>query len=363
MTLPTFLGKHFFTDFFIYSLHHTFSNQMTQHIIPEPGTLFDFNSERLLFAEEGAVYHLNGEPQGGYILKMKHFDTDQSVWIPEDWVMFPFPAEINEKIYYYLFVECLLERNFEAAYYYATHVSTWLTRKIFQLWFEPEIDLAFEEYPDLSQMYAQIRATITFASLLFDVYSDDANGQIYPLKLEFVSRFKRRTKPIALARPPPPYGFVDNHISFDLYEMEDPLEIALGHPVGPLEMATINIIQEFIDEADTDSDFASLMTEPATFQNVHYLEFRKGPTNGDYCLVNGESIAAGIVQVTERIHPCVFIQLYDCNQDPWVNVENYRMVQASKSWAKFQEFLRFCLDPKLKLFFNVAPTNTFVALQ
>jgi hypothetical protein len=157
---------------------------------------------------------------------------------------------------------------------------------------------------------------------------------------------------------------VDNHISFDLYEMEDPLEIALGHPVGPIESATIGIVQEFIDETDTDTeDFVSLMTEPAMFQNIHYLEFRKGPTNGDYCLVNGESIAAGIIQVTERIHPCVFIQLYDCQQDPWVNVENYRMIQSSKAWKKFQEFLRFCLDPKLKLFFNVAPTNTFVALQ
>ena len=334
ITLAIFFGQHFFTDFFIYTFH--------THIFTE------MEKDLLLFAEEGAVYHLNGEPEGGYILKMKPLDTSQSIWVPQDWVEFPVPTVINEKIYYYLFIEMLRERNFEAAYYYATHVSMWLTKRIYRDWFEQEIDLAFETYPDISMIYAQIRANITFASLLFDVNTDDNSGQVYPLKLEFVSRFKKRTSPLALCKPPYPFQFVDNHIAFDLYEMDDPLEIA----------------HSFQIDTDSESEFAtSLMTEPAVFQNIHYLEFRKGPTNGDYCLVDGTSIAPGIIQVTERIHPCIFLELYDCKQDPWVNVENYRLIQNHKGWQKFQKFLQFCIDPKLKLFFNVAPTNTFVALQ
>lgn len=321
----------------------------------------------LLFAEEGAVYHLHGEPQGGYILKMKHFDTDQSVHVPDDWYHFEnLPSEINEKIYYYCFVDALKERNFEAAYFYATHVSIYLTRHIYRLWFEdPSLDADFDNYPDMQMIYAQIRSTLTMASLIFDVYSEhDDVRNIYPLKLEFTSRFKRRTRPYALSKIAEPFHFVDNQLSFNLVEIEDPIDyIASRYPVGPIETAVIELIDDLHSDS-TEPDFlAHTMVNPPLFDNIHYLEFRKGPTNGDYCLVDGDSIAAGIVQVKQLITPCIFLHLYDCDEESWISVDNYRNIQYSPIWKKFQELLQFCIGPKLGLFFNVSPTNTFVALQ
>ena len=323
------------------------------------------NEEKLLFAEEGAVYHLNGEPEGGYILKMKPFNIDQAVYIPDDFVYFgKLPREINEQIYYYCFLDSLQDRNFEAAYYYATHISSYLARKIYRLWFEnPALDLDFDSALDLKVIYAEIRANITFASLIFDIYSEKEEGyNVFPMKLEFTSRFKRRTRPFALSRIPDPCSFIDNHISFDIAEIQEPVEYA-----GPANSTHNTFVQlvtqlEPMDMSD-DEEFATEMFDPPIFQNVHYLEFRKGPSHGDYCLVDGKSIAAGIIQVNQRIHPCVFIELFDCTDDTWVNVDNYHMMQKSAMWKQLQQILQFCLDPKLGLFFRVAPTNTFVALQ
>ena len=323
--------------------------------------------EKLLFAEEGAVYHFNGEPEGGYILKMKQFNTSQAIDIPTDFVYFEnLPREINEQIYYYCFLDALKDRNFEAAYYFATHVSVYLARKVYQTWFEnPALDLDFDMPFDIRIVYAEIRAYITFASLIFDIYSEtEEMHNVFPMKIEFNSRFKKRSRPYALSRIPEPCSFIDNHISFNLVEIQEPLEYAAVYPIGPVANPTIQLVTQLepMDLSD-DEEFATTMSEPPIFQNVHYLEFRKGNTNGDYCLVDGKSIAAGIIEVNEIIHPCVFIELFDCKDDPWVSVDNYRSIQYSPVWKKFQEFLRFTLDPKLGLFFRVAPTNTFVSLQ
>lgn len=323
-------------------------------------------TEKLLFAEEGAVYHLHGEAAGGYIMKMKPFNTEQGIDIPEDFVYFDkLPREINEQIYYYCFVNSLKDRNFEAAYYYATHVSVYLARKIYQLWFEnPALDLNFDMPFDIRVVYAEIRGYITFASLLFDIYSETEQvHNIFPMKLEFNSRFKKRSRPYALSRIPEPCSFIDNQISFNLIELQEPIEYAT---IGSTQAQnpTIHLVTQIepMDLSD-DEEFATVMSEAPIFQNINYLEFRKGNANGDYCLVDGTSIAAGIIQVNQIIHPCVFIELFDCTDDPWVSVDNYRSIQYSPVWKKFQEFLRFTLDPKLGLFFRVAPTNTFVALQ
>ena len=321
--------------------------------------------EKLLFAEEGAVYHFHGEPEGGHIIKLKPFNTEQGIQVPNDFVYFEkFPREINEQIYYYCFLESLKDRNFEAAFYYATHVSSWLARKIYRIWFEnPTLDLDFESPFDIKIVYAEIRANITFASLIFDIYSEREEGyNVFPLKLEFTSRFKKRTRPYALARIPEPCNFVDNHISFNLIEMEDPVEYIapLNSPPTGIQLVTSS---EPMDLSDSEEEFAAFMTEAPIFQNIHYLEFRKGPANGDYCLVDGTSIGPAIIEVNQIIHPCVFIELFDCSDDTWVNVDNYQRIQLSPMWKKFQEFLRFCLDSKLGLFFKVSTTNTFVALQ
>jgi hypothetical protein len=321
--------------------------------------------EKLLFAEEQAVYHLNGEPEGGYILKMKPFNIDQAIYIPEDFVYFgKLPREINETIYYYCFLEALKDRNFEAAYFYATHVSSYLARKIYRLWFEnPKLDLNFDSPFDLRIVYAEIRANITFASLIFDIYSEKEEGyNVFPMKLEFTSRFKKRTRPYALSRIPDPCSFIDNHISFDIAEIQEPMEYATANSDHATQLVQLVTQLEPMDMSD-DEDFSVEIMEQPVFQNIHFLEFRKGPSHGDYCLVDGTSIAAGIIEVNQRIHPCVFIELFDCSDDTWVNVDNYPQMQNSEMWKKFEKFLQFTLDPKLGLFFRVAPTNTFIALQ
>lgn len=323
---------------------------------------------KLLFAEEGAVYHLEGTPEQAKITKMKPFNTDQSIFIPKDFVYLDrLPREINEQIYYYCFLNSLKERNFEAAYYYATHVSVWLAKKIYRIWFEnPLLDLDFDSPFEIHSMYAEIRAYITFASLIFDVYSEKEEGyNIFPIKLEFTSKFKKRTRPLPLARIPEPCSFVDNHISFNLVEMQEPLEYASVQVSNQISPQLIQLVTslEPMDMSSDDEEFATVMTEPPIFQNIHYLEFKKGPTNGDYCLVDGKSIAPGIIEIEQIIHPCIFIELFDCQDDTWVNVDNYRNIQYSVVWKKFEKFLQYTLDPKLGLFFRVAPTNTFVALQ
>jgi hypothetical protein len=325
-------------------------------------------TEKLLFAEEGAVYHLHGEEKGGYIVKMKPFNTEQAIHVPDDFYYFEkLPQEINERIYYYCFIDAIKDRNFEAAYFFATHVSSYLARKIYLEWFEnPALDIDFDLPFDIRIVYAEIRAYITFASLIFDVYSEKETGyNVYPLKLEFNSRFKKRTRPYALSRIPDPCSFIDNQISFNLIEIEEPLEYAAPNGNLPNSSTTIQLVTqtEPMDLSEDEQDFMFNMEEAPIFQNVHYLEFRKGSSYGDYCLVDGTSFAAGIIEVKQIIHPCVFIELFDCSDDTWVNVDNYPKIQYSMVWKKFQDFLRFTLDPNLGLFFRVAPTNTFVALQ
>jgi hypothetical protein len=318
--------------------------------------------QKLLFAEEGAVYNLVGSNDRAFITKLKPFDTTQEINIPEDYIFFDLPIEINEKIYYYCFLNALKDRNYEAAYFYATHVSTFLTSQIYRHWFEnPNLDLDFDSPADFQIMCAEIRCYITFASLIFDVYSERTElHEVYPIKLEFVSRFKRLTNPISLARIPDPCSFVDNHISFNVVEIQDPMLFATNPGTA---LQTIQIVNMLEDENVSDEEPVFQTIEAPVFQNQNYLEFRKGPLNADFCLVDGQSIGAGIIQVKRLIHPCIFLEIYDCRDDPWVNLENYTTIQNSKIWNKFQEFLQFTIDSNLALFFQVAPTNTFVTLE
>lgn len=314
--------------------------------------------QKILFAEEGQVYNLVGTADQAMITKLPVFNSDQSVEIPKDWVYFPqLPVEINELIYYYCFLYALKDRNYEAAYYYSTHVSLFLTRKIWRLWFEdPKIDLDFEDPADIKVVYAQLRCYITFASLIFDVHTEKSGDHmVYPIKLEFNSRFRRRTRPLQLARIPDPCAFVDNHISFNLIELEEP--VSFGERSDE--------ISELIDIVSEDSEGQIHLEhfESPMLQNLNFLEFRKGPLNGDYCLLDGTPIAPAIFKVKRIVHPCVFIEIFDCTDDPWVNLENYQSIQKSAIWKKFETFLQFTIDPNLGLFFRVAPTNTFVTFE
>lgn len=317
---------------------------------------------KLLFAEEQAVYKLVGNSEQATITKLPVFNTSQSITIPEDWVYFPqFPREINELIYYKLFLYSLKDRNYEAAYYYATHVSTFLTRKIYRVWFEnPGLDENFDPEIDLPIMYAEIRCYITFASLVFDVYSERyESNEIYPMKLEFNSRFRRRTNPVALCRIPGPCAFVDNHLAYNIKEIDEPMLYAA--PPGPI-VETIDIVNLVDIDSEDDTPIVETFQSPI-FQNINYLEFRKGPHHADYCVVDGSSYAPGILKVKRLIHPCIFIELFDCSDDTWVNLENYTAIQRSAVWKKFETFLRFTIESNLALFFQVAPTNTFVTLE
>jgi len=44
-------------------------------------------------------------------------------------------------------------------------------------------------------------------------------------------------------------------------------------------------------------------------------------------------------------------------------MENYHSMQKSPVWKKFEKFLQFTIDSNLGLFFQVAPTNTFVTFE
>lgn len=346
ITFLIFPCVHCFTDFFIYSPTHTFF----------------LMKQKLLFAEEGAVYNLVGTADRGYISKLPLFDTTQAIDIPKDWIYFPqLPKEINEQIYYYCFLLAVKERNFESAYYYATHVSEFITKKIYRSWFEnPALDIDFDSTADLKIMYAEIRCYITFASLIFDVYSERSEEQyVYPIMLEFNSRFRRRTNPITLCRIPDPCCFVDNYINFNLVEMEEPALFA-SRPGTVYE--SIDVVNIFGQDSDEENAVFETFQAPI-LQNLNLLEFRKGPLNGDYCLVDGKSVDSAILEVNKLIHPCVFMELFDCCDDTWVNLENYTSIQNSPVWKKFQAFLQYSIDPNLGLFFRVAPTNTFVTLE
>jgi hypothetical protein len=328
------------------------------------------NKPKILFAEEGAVYNLMGEVEGGYILKMKPFDSTQAIDIPNDWVYFDkFPREINEKIYYYCFVNALKERNYESAYYYATHISTYLAKKIHKIWFsDPAHDFGLDSDIDMRHVFYEIRTQLTFASLIFDVYSDkETPATIYPMKLEVSSRYKRRTRPYALSRIPAPSSFVDKNMGFNIIEMDNEVEHVRTSPQAHTALMNMIAQIETMVESDDDDEFANdfhgIMVEPPLFENVEYLEFRKGPAVADYSLIEGHSIGAGVVEVDQLIHPCVFLELFDCNDEPWVTNDNYNAIQRSLVWKKFQRFLQFSIDPKLGLFFRVAPTNTFVTLN
>lgn len=314
--------------------------------------------KKIMFAEEGAVYNLVGTADHAMITKLPSFDTSQSLHIPSDWVYFSqLPVEVNELIYYYSFLYALKDRNYEAAYYYSTHVSVFLTRKIWRLWFEdPNLDLNFDDPADLHIIYSQLRCYITFASLIFDVHTERSDEhQVYPVKLEFNSRFRRRTRPLQLTRIPDPCSFVDNHLAFNLIELEEP--IMFGESSSE--------ISEIIDIVSEDSEGQVTLErfESPVLQNVNFLEFRRGPLNGDYCLLDGTPVAPAIFQVKRLVHPCVFIELFDCVDDPWVNMENYKSIQRSAVWKKFEKFLQFTIDPNLGLFFRVAPTYTFVTFE
>lgn len=322
---------------------------------------------KLLFAEEGAVYDFVGDADRGYITKLPVFDPSHEIYIPKDWVYFPsFPKEINEKIYYYCFLNALKDRNFEAAYYYATHVSAYLTKQIYQTWFEnPALDLNFDRPASFQVMCLEIRGCITFASLLFDVYTEKTDfHSVYPMKLEFVSRFRRRTSPIFLARLPDPCAFVDQEISYNILEMEDPMVFAVQpENTNPVIIEHVSFpMDDEEDEGIIPEQIFTLIQEPV-FQNVDYLEFHKGPLMADFCLVDGHSEAPGIFNVKRLMHPCIFIELFDCNDTPWVEVENYSAIQNSPIWKKFQKFLQYSIDSNLALFFKVGGTNTFVTFE
>lgn len=321
---------------------------------------------KLLFAEEGAVYDYVGDAERGYITKLPLFSTDQEIHVPKDWVYFPlFPREINEKIYYYCFLNALKDRNFEAAYFYATHVSAYLTKKIYTTWFEnPAFDLNFDRPASFQIMCLDIRGSLTFASLLYDVVSEKRDfNQVYPMKLEFVSRYRRRTNPAFLARLPPPCSFIDHEISFNILEMEDPMLFATQRDdSSPLIVEHISFPLDPEEEDDLPHHVFAMIQEPV-FQNVDYLEFHKGPFIADFCLVDGHSEAPGIFNVKKLMHPCIFIEIFDCEDTPWVEVENYTSIQNNPDWKKFQKFLQYCIESNLTLFFKVGGTNTFVTFQ
>jgi len=319
---------------------------------------------KLLFAEEGAVYNFVGNADRGYITKLPAFDATHEIFVPKDWVYFPlFPREINEKIYYHCFEQSLKDRNFEAAYFYATHVSSYLTKQIYTEWFEnPALDLNFDRPISFQIMCLEIRGYITFASLLFDIYTEKTDyHSVYPMKLEFVSTFRRRTNPVFLCRLPDPCSFVANDISYNILEMEDPMSFAV-QPENTNPVIIEHISFPMDAEDDLPEQHFTLIQEPV-FQNVDYLEFHKGPLMADFCLVDGYSEAPGIFNVKRLMHPCIFLELFDSNDTPWVEVENYTNMQSSPIWKKFQTFLRFSIDSNLALFFKVGGTNTFITFD
>lgn len=324
---------------------------------------------KLLFAEESAVYTFEGATEKeGYIRKLPVFNTEQDISRPDKIFYFHVPLAVNEAIYYYCFVESLKDRNYESAYYYATHVTEWLTRKIYHLWFSYTDDSGFDSPPTISMMYAQIRSNLTMASMFFDVYSDHDNcARMFPLELQLDSRFKKRTRPHQLACIPPPFHFVENELSFTLHEIEEPVDF-IAETDTNIRDAVQEIIQNLEamrqDEIDEDhSVFLSSMMNTPVYQETRYLEFRKGPYLGDYCLVQGNLIAAGIIEVRKLCHPCVFLRLHDCNEEPWITAANYRTIKNNLAWKVFQELLRFSIDTRMTLFFNITPTNTFVSLE
>jgi hypothetical protein len=321
---------------------------------------------KLLFAEEGAVYDFVGDVDRGYITKLPFFNTEQEIHVPKDWVYFPsLPREINESIYYFCFLNALKDRNYEAAYYYATHVSAHLTKKIFNTWFEnPALDLNLDLPASFQVMCLEIRGSLTFASLLFDVVSEKRDfSQVYPMKLEFVSRYRKITRPYYLARLPPPCSFIDHEISFNILEMEDPMMFAT-QPENPSPMIIEHITFPFDSDEENDlPHHVFAMIQEPIFSNVDYLEFHKGPFIADFCLVDGGSEAPGIFNVKRLMHPCIFIELFDCEDTPWVEVENYTRIQNCPHWQKFQKFLQFSIDSNLALFFKVGGTNTFVTFE
>jgi hypothetical protein len=303
---------------------------------------------QLLFAEEGAVYNLQGTPDKATITKLPWFNTEQSINVPDDWISFNFPTVITEKIYYYCFIFSLKDRNYESAYYYATHISSWLASKVFYNWFADDgEDLNFKSPHDIRLIYSEIRSNITFASLVFDVCTERSNPyHVYPCVLQFVSRFRKRTAPIPLSRIPPPSAFITGDIVYNQNELDQ--EPHFGNPIDGLDPF----------------DFIGLHNvEESMFTNLNLDSFTKGPHVGDYCLIDAEYVAAGIVKATKMYHPCVFIELFDCNDDEWVTLENYNSLRKSNAWKKFEAFLQYTISPSLHLLFRVADTSTFISLK
>lgn len=123
---------------------------------------------QLLFTQQHSVYeYKNINSTKAEIKKLPRFNSDQSIDVPDCPFFFPnIPKQIMEKIYYYCFTASLKDRNFEAALFYATHVSQWLTMQIYKDWFSADYQefllekmQGFGLAPTRVMVHAQIRFT------------------------------------------------------------------------------------------------------------------------------------------------------------------------------------------------------------
>jgi len=336
-------------------------------LTPKLLTQMNPDQDYLLFAEEGAVFKyapLDDNFDGGFVSRLKPFDPECEIWVPDGLAFLPLPLSINERIYHHLFNLCLKARNYEAAFYYATHVSQYLTRQIYIEWFgNPDHDPQLDDFPDFGQQCLQIRATLTLAGMMFDILSD-LDDMIYPLRMDITSRFYKRTQPYALCRVPPPHQFVDHELAFTTNQVEnfDFVNTPQSTVLTAIQQA-MQELNELNNEESDDNISLQLMEDPFQLLQIPFLQFKRGTSIGDFSLVRGSSVASGVVKVDNLFSPCVFIQLFDYNDEPWITLDNHLAIQNHGQWKKLQELLQYSIEPKLCLMFAISPTNTFVTFN
>lgn len=200
------------------------------------------------------------------------------------------------------------------------------------------------------------------AALFFDIYSE-RDSHLRPMELEFYSNYKIKTNPPELACMPAPFHFVDNDLAFNANEIDEPIRFVTEYEESEYSeeiVENLNMLQDFYD---TDQDFDAPDTPITLSQRRPYLEFCKGPALGDYCLVTGTPAGGGLLNVEKLYNPCIFIKLNDANEESWVTFENYHNVRLNRAWKIFQDLLRFSIDDNLIIFFSIAPTSAFIALE